>query len=367
MNIDKLNTKPLTDEEVKKEIPSLFKSRIFQAGFYKFVKKISPSMSKDEFKDVVEQFKSVESVEDVQWAAYRIAKKNIKDTIKHYEVKGIEKLNPENKYVFLSTHSNILGDPYYFGYSIMSSGFKPTRLGIGLNLTPMKILKTIMKGQGCFLIPRSNENKKLFLENTKKISELVHNIYFEDNKSIWLPNRNGRAKDNNHTTNKAIIKMLLYSFKERRMNLNDMINLYNITPVIISYEYNSSVINFAYEAEKKTLGKFQKLIQDAVTSYKGLADNKGNVKIIFGEPIKGEYASIKDVAKSIDEFIIPNYPLWNINRIAYGIKNNSDYSVMNENEHQFLKQLNRMKNENIKNYIINYYAKPVEKKLEKIH
>lgn len=357
--------RPLTDWEVQKEIPRIFKSKIFREGFRFYIKKIAPSMNKKEFDETINEFVNAESVKDVQWAAYRIIEKNIQDKTDGIIVRGLDKLDKKNKYNFISTHINILGDPYYFGHTIMKEGFAGPVLGIGLNLTPIKTLKNLMKGQGCFIVSRENNGGKAFRNNSVILSNLIYDLYLHNNKSTWIPNRQGRAKDNDHTTQKSIITMMNYAFQEKKMDVSDMINLYNIVPVIISYEYVPTSFDFAYESEnglKKIAPKFSKFFNDAKTGYKGLARDNGRIKIIFGEPIKEDFKTSKEVALAIDEFILKEFPIWNTNKIAYGLKYYKDYEVTSEKEYLFVHELNKLENPEWKK-VIDFYSKPIEKKI----
>ncbi|BBI74537.2 hypothetical protein HAALTHF_39250n [Vreelandella aquamarina] len=74
----------------------------------------------------------------------------------------------------------------------------------------------------------------------QQLSSYIRHSITEDNHSIWMAQREGRAKNGIDRTDPAIIKMLTMAKRhaERDMVFGDAIAELKLVPVSISYEYD---------------------------------------------------------------------------------------------------------------------------------
>ena len=135
--------------------------------------------------------------------------------------------------------------------------------------------------------------------------------------SVWIAQREGRAKDGLDSTEEAIIKMFAMS-KSKEQSFSDFIGELNIVPVSISYEWDPCDLAKARELyEKATHGVYQKDTHEDVQSIAmGIAGNKGRVHVSFGTVLCAEYESAEAVAQEIDKQILGNYVLFPSNYLA---------------------------------------------------
>ena len=97
-------------------------------------------------------------------------------------------------------------------------------------------------------------------------------------KTIWMAQREGRAKDSNDRTQPSVLKMLTLS-AETNAELLDQLKLLNICPVSLSYEYDPCDYLKAAEMQlKRDNPKWRKSKRDDIISMKtGIFGYKGQV------------------------------------------------------------------------------------------
>lgn len=184
------------------------------------------------------------------------------------------------------------------------------------------------------------------------------------NDSVWLAQREGRAKNGDDTTNPAIIKMLYLSQRKGGLEFSDFINKLNIVPMVLSYEFDPCDRLKARELYRRDTNAVYKKRRDEdfISMVQGITNFKGRVHIAYGNVLKGEWKDYKDVADAIDAFIQTNYKLWPSNYIAYDILHSTDkYASKYDAKYKdfFLKRFHRLQDK-VKIYAYKAYAKPVE-------
>ena len=104
----------------------------------------------------------------------------------------------------------------------------------------------------------------------------------QQGKSIWLAQREGRAKDSNDTTQPAVLHMLTIDFEQQHRPVEeffDYVKTLNICPVSISYEYDPCDYLKAREMQlKRDNPRWRKRAKDDVESMRtGIEGWKGRV------------------------------------------------------------------------------------------
>jgi len=180
---------------------------------------------------------NISSVNDFQQRIESYLVRALEDSSTKFTVSGLEKLNPDNAYLFISNHRDIAMDPALTNLAIYRAGFSTLRIAIGDNLLTKPSASHLMRLNKSFIVNRSATAPREKLKAAKLLSKYIHHSVVSDSENVWIAQREGRAKDGLDRTNSAIISMLSYS-KPKAQSLSEYIREANIVPVSISYEYD---------------------------------------------------------------------------------------------------------------------------------
>jgi hypothetical protein len=168
------------------------------------------------------------------------------------------------------------------------------------------------------------------LDYTLELSSYIRNTIMSEKSSIWLAQRQGRAKDGNDQTQGGVLKML--SISDENYNFLENFSALNMVPVSISYEYDPTdsmkIPQLLAESEGRTYNKRPN--EDVKAMIAGISGFKGRVHLAIGkvimpkdlEPIsklKKKNERLKELANLIDKQIIDSYKLWSTNYMAYDL------------------------------------------------
>lgn len=208
-------------------------------------------------------------------------------------------------------------DPAFVNWVRYQYGMDTVRIAIGDNLLSKPYVSDIMRLNKSFIVNRSATGREMMKALTQLSSYIDHSI--QSGHSIWLAQREGRAKDGNDTTDPAILKMLYMAHRKAR-SFPEHVKRLNIVPVSISYEYDpcdSLKANELYAKEVE--GNYEKSkFEDIESIVKGITGHKGHVHVAFGDPIDGDFDTPEALAQEIDRQIISNYYLHPSNLLAAG-------------------------------------------------
>ena len=80
------------------------------------------------------------------------------------------------------------------------------------------------------------EGPKQQLAASKQLANFMRNAITENEGSLWIAQREGRAKDGNDRTEAAVLKMLTLSRDKQSESADDVLGRLNIVPLTVSYE-----------------------------------------------------------------------------------------------------------------------------------
>ena len=234
-----------------------------------------------------------------------------------FSVSGLDKLSDDKAYLFVGNHRDIALDPAFTNYALYHQGRNTVRIAIGDNLLTQDFATRLMRINKSFIVNRSERSPKKLLANLKLLSEYIANSIQSDNHSIWIAQREGRAKDGVDKTDSAILKM--FAIAGRKQNFAEYMQGLNIVPVSISYEYDPCDEMKANELHSlASLGDYQKAEQEDVKSIAtGITGFKGHIHIHFGEPLHEDVETPDELAAWMDQQIIGSYVLHATNYFAY--------------------------------------------------
>lgn len=322
------------------------------------------------------QFAGVNNVFDFQLLIERYLDRLMETATSGLTHSGIDHLQPSEPYLFISNHRDIAMDPALISYTLHTQQFETVRIAIGDNLLTKPFASDLMRLNKSFIVPRSAKGREM-LTAYRLLSSYIRHSIVVDRSSIWLAQREGRAKDGRDKTEPAILKMLSMSMNKKTESLSEHIHHLNIVPVSVSYEFDPCDGSKAKELHAvDTQGKYLKSEHEDVTNIGlGIAGFKGCVHVSFGQPLKGEWPDVDAIAAEIDDVIYRNYVLHPTNFFAYkqlygqypdlpcGAKNESfEEGRFAESKRLFEERMAAI-DESHRSYAMNMYANPVLSKL----
>ncbi|WP_339616518.1 1-acyl-sn-glycerol-3-phosphate acyltransferase [uncultured Gilvimarinus sp.] len=260
----------------------------------------------------------VDSVDKFQLVVEKYMRHMIESTTTEITHSGLDKLDPNRAYLFVSNHRDIAMDPAFVNWSLYHAGFKTLRIAIGDNLLTKEYVSDLMRLNKSFIVNRSAKAPREKLKAAKKLSAYIYHSLTAENANIWIAQREGRAKDGNDLTNSAVVGMLTLN-RPKTEDYADYVRELSIVPVSISYELDPCDEAKAHELhQQRTSGAYQKGDQEDVQSIaRGIAGQKGHVHVAFGDVLSGDFADTDAVTAEIDRQIWSNYVLHSSNCMAF--------------------------------------------------
>lgn len=174
---------------------------------------------------------------------------------------------------FMTNHRDIVMDSAWLSLLLRKRYFIRPFIGIGNNLFAKKWIEHLVRFNRCFAVIR-NGGAHAQLENAHTLSAYIAHLR-QQGKSIWLAQREGRAKDSNDLTQPSVLHMLTINNDDFFQAIKDL----NICPVSITYEYDPCDYLKAREMQlKRDNPKWRKRKRDDVESMvTGIKGQKGRV------------------------------------------------------------------------------------------
>jgi hypothetical protein len=324
------------------------------------------------------QLRQVIDVQSMQLVVKRYMDAMIEQTTAGFTVSGIESLQAGKAYLFMSNHRDIALDPAFINYSLYRNGHDTVRIAIGDNLLTKDYASDLMRLNKSFIVRRSAKGARQVLAAYRQLSSYVRMSLTEEQKPVWIAQREGRAKDGFDETDPTIIKMLAMSQVKNEESFADFVRLLHIVPVSISYQYDPLDEAKAVELyTRDKQGKYEKGEQEDVQNIaRGITGHKGAVHVAYGTPIDHDCNDPNQVAAAIDHQVIANYVLHPSNYFAYqrlyghypegfcgGAQRPFVASQYPEDEEKFSARLAAMP-EYLRPYVLKMYANCILRKQE---
>lgn len=280
------------------------------------------------------------SVHAVQKQVAGFMDRMIDNTTDKITVSGMANLTPGQAYLFVSNHRDIAMDPALVNWCLHHNGFDTVRIAIGDNLLRKACATELMKLNKSFIVKRGAKGPREMLKNFSQLSAYIkHSL--QQQQSVWIAQKEGRAKDGNDETDPAILKMFYMEGKKRGEDFASYMAGLNMVPVCLSYEYDPCDIDKINELwQKQTEGKYQKgEFEDIDSIIKGIVGYKGRVHIAFGKPLTTVPDEPEKLAALIDQQIWQQYRLFPVNYLAAGQHHDSIDTAVIEQWQQRLQAL----------------------------
>lgn len=368
--------RPFYDEEVNDVISSLIK----EDGFKRTVHFIMPELDYDKF---AQELSTYTSKDDFQAkAAVPILLSLVKKSTTALSLSGIENIRKSERYTFMSNHRDIVLDASFLNLLLWQRGFTTSEVAIGNNLLKLPWISNLVRLNKSFIVKRNVSGRKM-LEFSHRLSAYIHFAIKIKHQSVWIAQREGRAKDSDDRTQESLIKMLALGGND---DLWESIRSVNIVPVSISYEYDPCDYLKAREFQmKRDNPRYKKSPgEDILNMATGILGYKGKVVFRIATPINQTLAQtvpphdkadeVACITHTIDQGIHSNYEIYAGNYVAYdllfGTQFEDKYTPQEkETFMQYLdQQLGKIEMPNpdipfLKEKILEMYANPLRNKL----
>lgn len=367
--------RPYRDHEFRQVIDEMLNSSMADL----LISAVFPDVPLDDVKNILREIDTINEFQEK--IIYKALMGILSTTSKGLTHSGTEHLDSQSAYLFISNHRDIILDPSLINTVIVEKGFEAAEVAIGDNLLETPWVRNLARLNKSFIVKRNLSVRELVI-SSKLLSNYISDTITKKNHSVWIAQREGRAKDGDDRTQPGLLNMIGMSasdaLKEHFMNIN-------ILPVSISYEHDPCDVDKVRSlyAQKFFGGYTKEHNEDNLAMRKGILGFKGKIHIHFGKLIKDEIAAlsgdlhknelIQEVSKLIDRQIIGNYKVHKSNRIAYDILHdhsdeNINYSTQDKEEfiHDMNKKVAPMAGdqEELKSIFLEMYANPYQNQLE---
>lgn len=269
------------------------------------------------------QFSSIHNVHDFQMGVANYMERMIKTTTTDVEYRGIDKLDKNVGYLFLSNHRDIAMDPAFVNYGLYMAGLNTVRIAIGDNLLRRPFVSDLMRLNKSFIVKRSANGIREMMAAFGQLSSYITHSLTKEQSNIWIAQKEGRAKDGIDQTDTAIIKMFYMSQKKEKVPFPEAMANLKVVPVSISYEYDPCAFDKARELhQKSTTGSYEKTEFEDIDSIKnGIVGQKGKVVVTFGDVITEDgIEAPEDFVAEVDRQILTHYAIQPSNQSAYAMQ-----------------------------------------------
>ncbi len=323
-NFDQIRS--FRDNEVNDYLQKIIKEDLF-------IEILSYQFGRDKVDDILNRISNIHTIKELQFDLLKPLLENLlKQSVSELTYSGLENIQKDNTYLFISNHRDILLDSFILNYILMTNGYDTIESAIGNNLFVKPWIEYLARLNKSFIVHRDLEGKKFYSASTD-LSNYMKNTLSERKQSMWIAQQEGRSKDGNDKTQHSLIRMLLLS-ADKGQEI-ELLNNYNIVTVSLSYEYDPCVaykILANYQDKSKViLKKTDKFRLNEMKE--GLIDFKGKIHFHFSKPMlfhpnnQNIRDFVNDVCHTIDTEIHKNYVIYPFHWYCYDKINKSNKNI----------------------------------------
>ena len=338
---------PLDDADVEKAIQEL----LVDPGFKHAVTYVYRDLDWEQFGKEMSSLKDKEEFQ--RKMIYPLIVFIGKQCTTNIKSENWDNLSRTNEHLIFSNHRDIILDAGLLNIMRFEQNFDTTEIAIGNNLLIHPWIEKLVKLNKSFIVKRGLSIREQ-LGESKHLSEYIHYNIEQKGQSVWIAQREGRAKDSNDKTQESLLKML--TLYPGDIPFLESLSRLNIVPLSISYEYDPCDYLKAKEfLLKRDNPDFKKSERDDLLSMEiGLLGQKGEIVFRFGKCINDKLAKIElkekkkqieEATAIIDKEIHSNYEIFKINYVAYDLLNGNEQFLADkyttEDKEKFLAYINK--------------------------
>lgn len=321
VNMEFDEIRPYHDEE----LPQIYEELIADPAFRQVVTTAIPGVP---FEMIARKMRACKSKRDFQEAfCYSFLWKIAKDSANGLSLDHTALKDKKEAYTYVSNHRDIILDSAFLSILLIDQGMDTVEIAIGDNLLIYPWIKKLVRVNKSFIVQRGLPMRQM-QESSARMSRYMHYTIGQKKQSIWIAQREGRAKDANDCTQDSILKMLAIGGEGDTI---DRLMEMNMAPLTISYEYDPCDFLKAAEFQlKRDAPDYKKTTADDLKSMRiGLFGFKGQIHFRAGTCVNGELAEMdrslpkpelfSRVSAMMDKNIHSNYRLYPNNYVAYDL------------------------------------------------
>lgn len=318
MNNEFDEIRPYYDEE----LPQIYEELLADEAFRHVVSAVMPGVP---FEAIARQMRACKTkVEFQKTFCYPLLAKIIKEATHGVTLDRSALADKGAAYTYVSNHRDIVLDSGLLSVKLADEGQDTVEIAIGDNLLIYPWIKKLVRVNKSFIVQRALTMRQM-LESSARMARYMHHTIGDKHQSIWIAQREGRAKDSNDRTQESVLKMMAMGGEgdlvERLMQMH-------IVPLAISYEYDPCDFLKAKEFQlKRDIPGFKKSQADDLENMQtGIFGFKGRVCFRTAPCIDEALAAMDrkmpkqelftQVAALIDRGIHSNYVLYPNNYVA---------------------------------------------------
>lgn len=376
-NVEFDEIRPYHDEE----LPQIYEELIADAAFREAVSTVMPGVP---FELLARQMRACKTKLEFQKTfCYPLLQKLIKEATDGVTLDHTALPDEGKNFTYISNHRDIILDSGFLSVLLIDWGLDTPEIAIGDNLLIYPWIKKLVRVNKSFIVQRGLPMRQM-LESSMRLSAYMHFAINRKKQSIWIAQREGRAKDSNDRTQDSVLKMLAMSGEG---SVVDRLMEMNIAPTALSYEYDPCDYLKAWEFQlKRDNPEYKKSTADDLLNMKtGLFGYKGHVHFQTGTCINDELCKMDGtlpktelfgrISALIDKRIHSNYKIYPNNYVAHDLLEGNDNFTSHytpEDRQRFLtyleQQLARIeiegKDENfLREKMLSMYANPLKNHL----
>lgn len=311
--------RPYHDEE----LPQIFEELIADPAFKQVIATVLPELP---FEAVAQKMRSCKTKLEFQKAfSYHFLEDIRRKSTDGVTLDHTALPDRTKAYTYISNHRDIILDSGFLSVRLIEQGMDTVEIAIGDNLLVYPWIKKLVRVNKSFIVQRALTMRQM-LESSVRMSRYMHYTITEKQHSIWIAQREGRAKDSNDRTQDSVLKMLAMG---KAGNIAESLMEMNIAPLAISYEYDPCDYLKAEEFQlKRDMPDYKKTQADDLKNMRtGLFGYKGRVHFKVAPCITDGLAKLDlslskpelyaAVSALIDKSIHANFRLYPGNYVAH--------------------------------------------------
>lgn len=261
--------------------------------------------------------RNLRSVDDVQRLVSKYFEQLVASSVDALTVSGLEHLDPTRQYLFISNHRDIVMDSSLINLLLLRAGNETCRMAVGDNLLHNPLAADLMRLNKSFVVERDLASARAGYRAMTRTSHYIRHS-LQEHVSVWIAQRQGRAKDGFDRTDPALLKMLLLAYRKQAQPIARLVDNGALVPVSLSYEIDPCGPAKARErAAIDRDGHYAKGEQEDLHSMiQGLVGDKGRVHVHFSAPIVDDCDGVHELAERLDRAIVGGVRVFSTNRYA---------------------------------------------------
>ena len=318
MNQEFDEIRPYHDEE----LPAIYDELIADPAFRQVAEAAMPDIP---FDALAAQMRACKTKQEFQVRlCYAILKRIIREATLGVTFDNSAQRGERGAYTYVSNHRDIVLDSGFLSLMLVEQGQDTVEIAIGDNLLIYPWIKKLVRINKSFIVQRALAMRQM-LESSARMSRYMHHAIRDKRQSIWIAQREGRAKDSNDRTQESILKMMAMAGEGDIVSrLKEM----NIVPLAISYEYDPCDYLKAKEFQQKrdNPGHKKTTADDLLNMQTGLLGYKGHVHLCTAPCLNNRLDQLDRslpkqelflrAAELVDRGIFANYRLYPNNYVA---------------------------------------------------